>query len=38
MNELRLRRHAMEIVSNLPEDPKEAMRVLSLARTLIESF
>lgn len=36
--EVRLRRWAVQIVSELPEDPEEALRVLGLATSLIENF
>jgi len=38
MLEMRLRRHAVEIVSQLPESPAEALRVLQLAKELVDRF
>jgi hypothetical protein len=32
------RRHAIQITAQLPEDPQEALTVLELAKTLVESF
>lgn len=32
------RRHAIQIVAQLPEDPAHALEVLELARTLVQSF
>lgn len=36
--ELRLRRHAIEIVGQLPESPRDALRVLLMARELVEAY
>lgn len=33
-----LRRHAVQIVAQLPEDPKDAIAVLELAKSLVEGF
>lgn len=33
-----MRRHAIQIAAQLPEDPKEALAVLELTRDLIEGF
>lgn len=38
MPERWLRRHAVQIVAQLPEDSNDALMVLELARTLVESF
>jgi hypothetical protein len=38
MPEMRLRRHAIEIVGQLPENPTEALRVLQLAKDVVERF
>jgi hypothetical protein len=32
------RRHAVQIVAQLPENPGEALEVLELARSLVQSF
>jgi hypothetical protein len=32
------RRHAIQIVAQLPEDPIDAMAVLELAKTLVQGF
>lgn len=32
------RRHAIQIVAQLPENPKDALQVLELARQLVEGF
>ena len=32
------RRHAIQIAAQLPEDSKDALRVLELARELVEGF
>jgi hypothetical protein len=32
------RRQAVQIVAQLPEDPEDALAVLELARSLVESF
>lgn len=37
-NENWKRRHAVQIAAQLPEDPKDALRVLELARELVETF
>lgn len=37
-NESWQRRHAVQIVAQLPEDAKDALRVLELARELVETF
>lgn len=34
--ELLLRRHAFDLIGQLPESPKEALRVLQLAQQLVE--
>lgn len=36
--EMRLRRHAIEIVSQLPESPGDALIVLELARGVVETY
>lgn len=36
--EMRLRRHAIEIVTQLPDSPAEALRVLDLAREVVSGF
>jgi len=38
MPERWLRRHAVQIVAQLPEDSQDALMVLELARTLVETF
>lgn len=38
MPESGLRRHAIEIVSQLPENPADALRVLQLAKEVVERF
>lgn len=37
-NESWQRRHAIQIAAQLPEDSKDALRVLELARELVEGF
>lgn len=37
-SERRVKRRAIEIVAQLPEDPVEAMRVLKAAEKLVETF
>jgi len=37
-NESWQRRHAIQIAAQLPEDTRDALRVLELARELVESF
>jgi hypothetical protein len=32
------RRHAVQIVAQLPDDPEDAMRVLDFARELVRGF
>lgn len=32
------RRHAIQITAQLPENPEDALRVLELARQLVEGF
>jgi hypothetical protein len=34
----RLKRQAIEIVAQLPEDPAEALRLLKMAERLVETF
>jgi hypothetical protein len=38
MSENWLRRHAVQIAAQLPEDPNDALAVLELTRSLVETF